>query len=165
MQTDDNLAGIVFLECMHDAVGDVCGDTTLRLHPDVHCRSRLRCLFQQLPSQGLVLLHVIVVEHHVQSDDAAVELHVAHERCQADQFVAVAMVFQRQQNLLVVALLFIVVDKVVLQHDALRGVFRDERRDDAREENHHHHAVEHVSVDQILAIADRQLEAHHDDGD
>ena len=107
-------------------------------------------------------MHFIVIEHHIESDDATIKTDVAHKYGQVHQLVAVAVVLQWQQNLFVVALLVVIADEIVLQDNALRGIFGDKRRDDTSKENHHHHTVEHVFVYQILAIANRQLDSHHD---
>ena len=121
-------------------------------------------MFEQLAPQSLVFLYLSVIEHHIQTDDTAVQTLISHQDGQSDQGVAVAVVFQRQQYLLVVARLVIFVDDIILKHDFLRGKLRHQGRNDAGEEYHHHHTVEHIGIHQVAAVADAEFHTHHHDG-
>ena len=96
VQSHNDFAGVVFLERVHDAVGNVCCNPALRLHSHVGRCRRLCGLFQQILSFFLVFCHVFVVEHHVQPDNSPSQFLVSHHGGHAHQVFRVVASFQWQ---------------------------------------------------------------------
>ena len=158
----DDFRGVELLEGVLYAVDDVRRNPHLGLHHHPGVVGHLRDVLKQAPATLLVLQPVDVVVDHGERDDAAVQHPVAHQEGKADQVVGGRRVLQRHKDFLVVAGFFFRHGSLVLERDVLRGALGHERAEDAGHENEQHRAVEHVVVEQPLAVGKYEVVAHHD---
>ena len=167
VHSDDDLRALELVEGVLDAVGDVGGDAHLCLRGHVGGSRQLSAVVEELAPLFLVVAHILVLIHHVEAGEAAVELGVPHQERQVDEVVGIFGVFHGYEHLAVVRLPFVsgTGHVLVAQDDALCRPVGEQGGDDAGDEDHDDHAVEHVIVHEEDAVAHRQVHTHHHHGD
>ena len=152
---------------MLDAVGDIGSDANLRLRHHVGGCGKLTAMVQQLSTLFLLVSHILVIIHHIQTNQSSVQLLVSHQEGKVHQIIGIFRILHRYENLLIACLLGIFgIRQLLVAENNLSGTpVGKHRGDDAGAEYHHHHTVQHVIVDQIGVRTHQDIHSHHHHGD
>ena len=163
----DHLGAAALAEGMLDAVGNVGGQSHLRLHPHLRGAGLLLQFLQQLDALLAVGIAVLSVVDHVECHEVAVHLVVPDEHGQFQQLRCNLGIFHADHDLLVIIGCRVIRSGmgVLAEDDLARGVVGHQRGDDAGDQNHDHHTVQHIVVGQRCLRPHHQSLAHHHHSD
>jgi len=160
VQADDDLRCLKLVEGVYDTTGNVGRDAHLRLHHHIHRGGILHHVFQQFAPFLHVVLGMAVVVDHVQTDESTVEPLVAHHHPQAHQVVGNLRILHGYEYLLIVCHCFLWRRVPAFEHHLLGGPLGGHRAVDAGDEYEDDGAVEHIVVEQSLAVGHDEVVAH-----
>ena len=107
VHADNDLGTLKLVEGVLDAIGDVGSYSDLGLREHIGGCCYLAAMFEQSLALLLVVAHVFVLIHHIETNQTAVQLLVSHQEGEAHQVVGIFGIAHGNEYLLIVGALLV----------------------------------------------------------